>query len=398
MTTKCDSENGGYWLIISAALMVALMITIAVIGLRGMGSIRHRAEAIVSNQIAKMELVVKMRASARERTVILQRMILLDDPFDRDEEFMRFNHFGAEFAKARISYLDTNLSETEKGLLEKQGNISTIAVPLQNKVVDLVATGDIEDARTLLTDEAVPLQDRVLATLTELHELNQQNARRMVNEATFAYHNARLWMLIGTAVAIAIVILLGIVIFIRAGQINRERERHVIEINRANQAKSAFLANMSHEIRTPLTAIIGFAEASLDSRQTMKERLMALRTIVRSGKHLLKVINDILDLSKIEAEKLEIEKIEISLFHLVADIESVARMQAADKGLSFYIHYDFPIPKTIVSDPLRIKQLLLNLISNAVKFTDSGHVNIHISCNRDKHLVTFNVIDSGIGI
>jgi len=120
-----------------------------------------------------MELVVKMRAAARERTVILQRMILLDDPFQRDEEYLRFNHYGAEFANARITYIKNDLSKIEKNLLEKQGNISKVAVPLQNKVVDLVAADEMEQARSLLTDEAVPLQDQVLATLTELHEFNQ---------------------------------------------------------------------------------------------------------------------------------------------------------------------------------------------------------------------------------
>ncbi|MCI0508404.1 MAG: ATP-binding protein [Gammaproteobacteria bacterium] len=393
-----QTNHRGRWLIISAALIVALMVIIAIISLWGMESIRHRAETIVSNQVAKMELVVKMHTSARERTVILQRMILLDDPFQRDEEYMRFNRHGTEFANARISYLAQDLSEQEKSLLEKQGNLSKAAVPLQEKVVDLVVTDEIEAARNMLIEQAVPLQDQVLGALNELLELNQDNARRMVSEATLAYHNARLWMLLTTAVAIAVAVLLGVFIFIRTSQIDRERENHLVEINRANQAKSAFLANMSHEIRTPLTAIIGFAEASLDSDQTLKERLMALRTIVRSGKHLLKIINDILDLSKIEAEKLEVEKIGFSLFQLMSDIESIARMQAADKGLAFRINYDFPLPKTIVSDPLRLKQVLFNLIGNAIKFTDSGHVNINISCNRQEKLLIFNVIDSGIGI
>jgi len=298
----CETGGSSYWMFVSAALIIVLMVTIAIISLRGMESIRLRAESIVENQNTKMELVIKMRAAARERTVILQRMILLDDPFLRDEEYMRFNHFGAEFAGARITYLQFEIGQKEKMLLEKQGEISKIAVRLQNQVVDLVAHEQMEEARSLLINRAVPLQDQVLAILTELDHLNHQNSRHTVVEATDAYKNARMWLLFATAMAISIVGVLGVYIFHRSNQLRDEREANIYEINRANKAKSAFLANMSHEIRTPLTAIIGFAEASLDSDQTMKERLTALRTIVRSGKHLLQVINDILDLSKIEAD------------------------------------------------------------------------------------------------
>ena len=392
---SCDHNNS---LILSAALIIALMIAVASISLGGMDSIRVRAETIASNQNTKLELVVKMHSAARERTVILQRMILLDDPFTRDEEYMRFNRQGAEFANARMAYLKSELSNEEKLLLDKQGSLSREAVRLQNNVVDLVAADEIQQARNLLIDETVPLQDRVLETLTELHETNNKISRDLVDEATRAYHGARLWLLFSTTIAISIVVILGILIHRRSSQLNRERESNISEINRANKAKSAFLANMSHEIRTPLTAIIGFAEASLDSNQTVKERLSALRTIVRSGKHLLQVINDILDLSKIEADKLEIEKIEVPLFQLMSEIESVARMQVADKSFTFNINYEFPVADTIITDPLRLKQVLFNLLGNAFKFTKSGHVNVNISCDTQNDMMLFSVIDSGVGI
>lgn len=385
-------------MIASALFIIALMIVISVIGLRGMESIRLRAETIASNQNIKLDLVVKMRAAARERTVILQRLILLDDPFFRDEEFMRFNRSGSEFADARLAYLDTGLNDREREYLDIQGSLSKRAVQLQNKVADLAAADEMEQARTLLTTKAIPVQDQVLTTLNKLYELNHQLSEDMVREATEAYSNARFWMLTTTLAAISIVILLGIFIYIRSAHLNRERESHLVEIKDANKAKSAFLANMSHEIRTPLTAIIGFAEASLDSDQSMNERLTALRTIVRSGNHLLQIINDILDLSKIEADKLSLEKLEVPLFQLMADIESVARMQIVDKAFTFNINYEYPVPKTITTDPLRLKQILFNLLSNAFKFTDSGHVNINVSCDRNNNLMVFSVIDSGTGI
>ena len=168
--------------------------------------------------------------------------------------------------------------------------------------------------------------------------------------------------------------------------------------NEANLSKSVFLANMSHEIRTPLTAIIGFAEASLDTRQSISERQEATKTIARSGKHLLQLINDILDLSKVEANKLDIESIQMSPFEVLEEIRALADLQTASKSLSFKINYHFPLPQTIISDPVRLKQIILNLCSNAIKFTESGHIIINVHCDQQQENIIFNVVDSGIGM
>ena len=166
----------------------------------------------------------------------------------------------------------------------------------------------------------------------------------------------------------------------------------------ASQAKSAFLANMSHEIRTPLTAIIGFGETLLQSDQTMSERLDAVMTIIRSGHHLLNLINDILDISKIEAGKLDVERVITNPYTLLNDVVHIIKPQAVDKGLSFNVNYHFPLPPAINSDFLRLKQILLNLCSNAVKFTAKGHILINVDSDVDQQVMTFEVIDTGIGL
>lgn len=166
----------------------------------------------------------------------------------------------------------------------------------------------------------------------------------------------------------------------------------------ASEAKSEFLANMSHEIRTPLTAIIGFAEALLHSDQPMEERTNAIRTIIRNGDHLLNIINDILDLSKIEAEKLEFEKTSFSPFQVLSDVESLIRMQTRNKGIDFAILYNFPLPAFINSDPLRVKQILINLCSNAIKFTSNGFIHVTVGYDKTRDTMWFEVIDSGIGM
>ena len=166
----------------------------------------------------------------------------------------------------------------------------------------------------------------------------------------------------------------------------------------ASQAKSSFLANMSHEIRTPLTAILGYSESLLDSFQTEEERVHAVQAIIRGGGHLQQIINDILDLSKIEAQQLEIEQLDVSLFQLLADVELVAGNRARDKGLAFKVNYHFPMPAHIKTDPTRLKQILINLCGNAVKFTEAGSVTIDVSYLPDTRQVQLQVSDTGIGM
>jgi signal transduction histidine kinase/DNA-binding NarL/FixJ family response regulator len=168
----------------------------------------------------------------------------------------------------------------------------------------------------------------------------------------------------------------------------------------ASRAKSSFLANMSHEIRTPMTAIMGYSETLLEPDQTISDRQDALQVIRRSARHLLELINDILDISKIEAGKMTIERIPTDIVQITADVVSLLRPPAIEKGLNFKLAFGDSIPRTIQSDPLRIKQVLMNLIGNALKFTESGEIRLKISSeiNNESVLVVFEVTDTGIGM
>ena len=167
----------------------------------------------------------------------------------------------------------------------------------------------------------------------------------------------------------------------------------------ANQAKSQFLANMSHEIRTPMSGVLGMLELALD--EPLSDKVADyLRNAKLSADTLLTIIDDILDISKIEAGKISIEIIDCSLKQLLADIDALMRPQAEQKGIKFTISIDTPVPEQIRTDPTRLRQCLLNLLGNAVKFTDAGYVRIRVTGRGDKDIATlrFDVEDTGIGI
>ena len=169
----------------------------------------------------------------------------------------------------------------------------------------------------------------------------------------------------------------------------------------ASVAKSEFLANMSHEIRTPMTAILGFAElvaSDGDIEQAPRRRLEYIDTIRRNGEHLLSIINDILDISKIEAGKMTVESIPIDPVRLIRDAASLMEVKAAGKGLGIEIRFDTPMPASIESDPVRLRQILVNLVGNAIKFTEIGSVAIRVACDPASERLSIAVVDTGIGL
>jgi len=181
---------------------------------------------------------------------------------------------------------------------------------------------------------------------------------------------------------------------------NRAMHESYLAAQSATKAKTEFLANMSHEIRTPMTAILGFADV-LAERLERPEDTEAIETIKRNGRYLLEIINDILDLSRIETGKLQVERIPCSPQEIVEGVVSLMRVRAAAKELALTTEYAGPIPTVVATDPLRLRQILINLVGNAVKFTETGTVRVVVELVQtegDEPKLRFDVIDTGLGM
>lgn len=175
-----------------------------------------------------------------------------------------------------------------------------------------------------------------------------------------------------------------------------------VKAEAANQAKSTFIANMSHELRSPLNAVIGFSQLMLRSQNIPPEQYENVGIIYRSGEYLLTLINNILDLSKIEAGKTTLNKIDFDLYQLLDDLEDMLHLRATDAGLKLVFNRDENVPQIIRTDQVKLRQVLINLLTNAIKFTKDGFISLNVikgdQLTADTFEINFRVKDTGVGI
>ena len=334
-------------------------------------------------------------ADSANRLLRSQKAILIDD-LSQTSKFQ--NQVGMNLVYQCIKSRKVEIGDTESICNDNSRRCegSYIASPIvsDGKVTSVLYAGN-NSVTGLFGDDEVKIVEYLAATtgsalekaesFSGLEQMNE-NLEKRVEERT-AIIEARSQELEATATALR--------------ETQKSLERACVEAQHANDAKSEFLARMSHEIRTPIAAIVGFAELMLRGVVPEKEYPQKLETILTSGRHLLSLINNLLDLSKIEADRLETELIQFNPSAIANEVIQSLAPTATEKGLSLIFNIENQIPRSINSDPTRFRQILTNLIGNAIKFTESGAVQVNAFFNEEheaEEVLCFEVLDTGIGM
>ena len=387
------------------AFVLVLVLIYAFTSLYQIRESTNNLTEIADINTTKITLLYKLKDIIRQRQILLNFMLATKDPFLREEKSHDFFAIAGDFRRYREKLQNLTTQPQELILFKDFIRLIRMAQPINRNAVSAMMENIESDKARQLSEKAQHIQSQIMAVMDDLIALQIKYESEFVEASKAGYQSVFFWSLFSALFLISLAAIISRVVSEFVSQKNRELIEKNSELEKvSNQAlegtriKSAFLATMSHEIRTPLTAIIGFSEMNLHDAIPEEARKRHSQSIVRNGKHLLQVINDILDISKLEADRIEFENEKFSPFKVMKEVEQIIKPQIHEKGLVLEINYQYPMPEYVFGDALRFKQIVLNICSNAVKFTESGRINIETSCDFDQKKLRVEVVDTGIGM
>jgi signal transduction histidine kinase len=410
--------------------IAALLIIVGAVGLEALSGVNRRTEELIKLQ-RKIEAYRQVQHDTTSQLYSVATALLLGDEQTLSSTLRQLNQFGYDVDRLEF------VAKDEVELIEQFRRDYNRFIEVVTNVIELIRTGRAAEARQMQLRESTPLADRLERLTNQLVNKAEADAVAGIEASTAAYETAR-WIVVGFAFgSIALALGLGYVISwsllgpvkeiekrldeVAAGQfaqrvhvVNRDElgvlasnvNRMCEELGRlyqqlelASKHKSQFLANMSHELRTPLNAIIGVTEMLREDAEAAKQDTEPLDRVLGAGRHLLALINDILDLSKIEAGRMELAISSFPLAPLIADVAKTVEPLAAKNSNKVSAHCAAEIGM-MHADQMRLRQALLNLMSNANKFTERGAISVNARDGQEngRDWITISVTDTGIGM
>ncbi|MDH5217080.1 MAG: ATP-binding protein, partial [Gammaproteobacteria bacterium] len=385
--------------LIAGFLVGFIIMLLLTIGSSHIGRAHARQLQEISGDNTHAYILSQMRDAALKRTNLLLQMILSDDTFARDDLFLRMKEEAVLFIMARDHFLGLpDLTPYEKDTWEEVAKIIATNSIVQNEAATLLIEGSDELAREALNTQILEANAAILDILNGMLVYQGVEISNLIDKTVENRNTTNMYLNILAIVGVLSFLVVAFIVY-RLVIVNEERIRKASrEANKANHAKSSFLANMSHEMRTPLTAILGFSEQLAEKKSIDNDCYEAVTHIKTNCDHLRNMVNDILDLSKIEAGQLIIEYQDLSVTPFLEDIRATFNQLAQQKDLIFELNIELPIPFKIKTDEVRLKQILINLINNAIKFTHQGKITLNIHYDETKRSLYFSVVDTGIGM
>ncbi|MFO1030316.1 MAG: ATP-binding protein [Planctomycetota bacterium] len=301
-------------------------------------------------------------------------------------------------AIAALREVSPSLFDQELGSDTDAANRRLVA--MEASAFALVKEGQLGAARALLDGDAY-------ATDKAVYAAGNARAQKALTDSVAAERVAARWVSMVSMLVTGLLTVVAAAAWWTLANHNRAaRANEALAIataqaavaEQASRHKSRFVADISHELRTPLTAILGYAELLVDETYPASQRALAQTTILRNGRHLLEVVNDLLDIAKVEAGQLQVVLAPTDPVVVVEDTASLMRVRARAKGLQLEVEFATRVPRSITTEALRLRQILVNLVGNAVKFTERGSVRIVVGFASATSRMTFAVVDQGIGM
>lgn len=352
---------------------------------------------IINQLQKKRELFTTMYIAARERSLLLANMLVENDPFLFDEYHTDFQNLAGIFINARLSLLEMDLNEKELELLNRQVEAAKQNAPILNQVAALIASERHIEANDLFYNKAIPGQKLLLEDLREISAQFDKVSLDFINQINQDFDEN-----INNLITIALIMvsIIVVVLFILMTHLSRDEEKKLrqamLKAEKANRVKSEFLSHMSHELRTPLNAVIGFSELISQNEELDEETKEEVGFIHDAGKHLVRLVNDILDLSRIESGKMDIEIEPVDLQSVIFESHTLIRPLAERHEVE--LDFEDTSGITLSANTIRVKQSLLNLLSNAIKYNSQpGKVTLSLS-RPEPGLLRINISDTGEGI